>query len=297
VKLRALLNHYSNPSPRAATLLALLFLALLPLLFFWRETLGHLTLGDGDTAFWFFPIYTLVSAQLRAGHLPLWNPYLFSGMPLFAQWQAGVLDPLNWIYLLGVTSRTLTTAQEASFAIALLATFAYTRSLGMKRRASVVAAVIYALSGFMVARTIYPGLLHIVALTPAVLWFIERLAQRGRWRDVAIGALVVAWQIFAAHPQPLVYSSLLAASYALFRMRNVECGMRIVRESAPSDRLIFSLRIPIQRTALTAFRIPHFGEFGEAKVEDFDVAIAPHHDILRLDVAVNDPGFVRGDEG
>ena len=212
----------SRFTPRTADRLTIIFLILLPPVFFWRETLGWLTLGDQDALFWFFPIYKLVAEQIRAGHLPLWDPYMYSGTPLFSQMQAGVLDPINWIYLLGVTARTLTLAQETSFAIALLAVWSYARRLGWKRRAGVVTAVIYAFSGFAVGRTIYPGLLHIFALAPLPLCFIERIYQSwvrrntDGWRAAFVGSLIVAWQIFAGHPQPFVYSSLLAASYALF---------------------------------------------------------------------------------
>lgn len=206
-------------SAHRSDILTITFLILLPPVFFWRETLGWLTLGDQDALFWFLPVYKLVAEQIRDGQLPLWNPYMYSGMPLFAQLQAGVLDPVNWVYLFGATSRTLTLAQEISFAIALLSSYGYARSLGWKRRACVVSAIIYAFSGFAVARTIYPGLLHIHALTPLPLLFIERLYQRnnsGIWRSVIPGSLVVAWQIFAGHPQPFLYASLLAGSYALF---------------------------------------------------------------------------------
>ena len=218
--------------PRAATLLSASFLALLPPAFFWRETLGRLTLGDQDAIFWFFPAYKRVAEEVRAGRLPLWNPDLYSGGPLFGQWQAGVLDPLNWIYLFGVTSRTLTLVQELSFALALLAAFAYCRSLGLRRRASVVAAVVYALSGYAVGRTLYPGLLHITALAPLALCLIERIARAGRWRDAAIGALLVAWQLFAAHPQPFVYSSMLAGAYALTRVRGAASRARFLAQCA-----------------------------------------------------------------
>jgi hypothetical protein len=204
------------PDSRTASIITILFLSLLPLIFFWRETLGRATLGDQDAVFWFFPAYQFVAEQIKSGSLPLWTPYLYSGSPLFAQWQAGALDPINWIYLIETTSRTLTLSLEISFAISLLATFIYTRSLGFRRRSSVFAAIVYALSGFAVGRTLYPGFLHIIALTPLVIFFVERLSQRGRWRDTAGGALIVAWQIFAAHPQPLIYSSLLACAYALF---------------------------------------------------------------------------------
>jgi Bacterial membrane protein YfhO len=202
---------------RSATLSCIIFLALLPFIFFWRETLGWLTLGDQDAVFWFFPAFTFIAEQLKSGNLPLWTIYQYSGAPLFAQWHAGVLDPINWIYLIETSSRTLTISQEIGFALALFATFVYTRSLGFHRRACVISAVIYALSGFAVARTLYPCFLHITALAPLVLYFVERLYQRGKWRDVAAGALIIAWQIFAAHAQPLVYSSLLACAYALFR--------------------------------------------------------------------------------
>jgi len=202
--------------PRVRNLPVVLFLILLPPVFFWRETLSLRTLGDKDAVFWFFPAYKFVAEQIKSGNLPLWNPYQYSGAPMFAEWQAGALDPINWIYLIETTSRTLTLSLEISFAIALLAAFSYARSIGFNRAAAVVSAVIYGLSGFAVARTLYPGFLHIVALAPFVLYFVERLYRTGRWRCVAGGALIVAWQVFAAHPQPLIYSSLLACAYALF---------------------------------------------------------------------------------
>lgn len=205
-----------NPATR--TRWTVLFLALLPGIFFWRHTLGWEALGDQDAVFWFFPAYRFVAEQLRTGHLPLWSPYFYSGAPLFGQWQAGALDPINWIYLLGTTSRLLTLAQEAAFAVSLVSTFLYARAVGLGRRAGVVAAVIYGLSGFAVARTLYPGFIHITALCPLALFFIERLYRRGRKADLIAGAAVIGWQVLAAHPQPLIYSSLLACGYAIFSL-------------------------------------------------------------------------------
>jgi hypothetical protein len=212
---------------RAKEYLAQLGLLLLPAVFFWRETLGWKTLSDGDALFWFYPAYQFVAEQLNAGKLPLWNPFMYSGTPLFGQWQAGVFDPLNWLFLvLGVTSRAMTTVQELAYALALLGMFRYLRRLQLSRRASLFGAVIYGLSGFAVARVIYPGFLHIFALTPWIFWTIERLRQRPSWRLAALGALFVAWQLFAAHPQPFAYAALLACAYALFRLRSADGEVR-----------------------------------------------------------------------
>ncbi|MFN0087361.1 MAG: YfhO family protein, partial [Blastocatellia bacterium] len=191
-------------------------LVLLPFVFFWRETLGWITLGDQDAVFWFFPAYKFVAEELRQGRLPLWTPYLYAGAPLLAGWQAGVFDPLNWLHLPGAGSRTLTTSLQLTFSLALCGTFRYARAIGFTRGAALVSALIYGFGGFIVGRTLYPGFLHIIALAPLVLSFVERLHQERRWRDCAGAAAVVAWQVFAAHPQPLIYSSLLACAYAIF---------------------------------------------------------------------------------
>lgn len=256
----------SSLTPRARTGLAVLFLCLLPPLFFWRETLGWLTLGDKDLVFWFYPAYKFVAEQIRTGSFPLWNPYQYGGIPLFAEWQAGVLDPLNWLYLISSSSRALTASLQLSFALALLAAFSYARSLGFARRASVISAVVYAFSGFAVARVLYPGFLHILALTPLVLCFTEHLHQRGRWREVIGGALIIAWQLFAAHPQPVVYSSVLASAYAIFYAcePNTETLVRSFRQ-----RLEFLLKFGVMFLAgagLAAVQLLPAAEFARQSV-------------------------------
>jgi len=229
-----------NQSPLRGDVPAILFLFFLPFVFFWRETLGLTTLGDKDAVFWFFPAYRFVAEQFGSGSFPFWTPYLYSGSPLFAQWQAGVLDPLNLVYLLGVTSRTLTLSLQLSFGLSLVSTFLYGRLMGYRRRAAIVSAIIYSLSGFAVGRTLYPGFLHIVALVPLLLFFIERLYRSGRWRDAVAGGLVVCWQLLAAHPQPVVYSSLLACGYAIFCafFRADEKPARFWRRAQPATEFL-----------------------------------------------------------
>jgi hypothetical protein len=73
--------------------------------------------------------------------------------------------------------------------------------------------------------------LHIVALAPLVLCFTERLSQRGRWREVVFGTLIIVWQIFAAHPQPIIYSSLLACAYAIFKFQISDLKLTVIPQS------------------------------------------------------------------
>lgn len=222
-----------RPVPRHATWLTSVFLLLLPLAFFWRETLGWLTLGYGEILAQFFPAQIYAYELLRQGVWPSWQPQLYSGTPLFARWQQGLLDPVHLLYWVGVTARTLSFAQELSFSLALLSTFVFARSLGLLRRASVFAAVVYSLSGYAVAHTIYPGQTRILALTPLLLFCVERLRQRGRWRDAAWGALVVAWQLFAGHPLTRPCSHSATLSFARFPAWGQTCVSALVRRYPP----------------------------------------------------------------
>ena len=54
------------------------------------------TLCPAITAFGLCP--WLAGALLRAGHLPLWDPYLWSGTPLLAGWNAGALYPGTFLF-------------------------------------------------------------------------------------------------------------------------------------------------------------------------------------------------------
>ena len=38
--------------------------------------------------------------ELRAGHIPFWNPHVFSGVPFMGGFQAALFYPFNWIYLM-----------------------------------------------------------------------------------------------------------------------------------------------------------------------------------------------------
>ena len=73
--------------------------------FFWRvltESGAMMPAGGGDLASLYFPTYSYVAGQIHGGTLPLWNPYIFSGMPLAADVQTGLFYPLNWIIYLFV---------------------------------------------------------------------------------------------------------------------------------------------------------------------------------------------------
>lgn len=53
------------------------------------------------------PLRVFAAAEVRAGRMPLWNPYLYCGSPLLAAGQAGALSPFQSIRCLFPSPRAI----------------------------------------------------------------------------------------------------------------------------------------------------------------------------------------------
>src|SRR5271165_2722332 len=75
-----------------------LFLLVLPVVVFVLPAMfGHPAV-TGDNQIQNYPLRVLSGQMLRAGHLPLWDPWIWSGTPLLGGLNAGSLYPDTWLY-------------------------------------------------------------------------------------------------------------------------------------------------------------------------------------------------------
>jgi hypothetical protein len=85
--------------PRVRHRIALTILCLLALLAFAKPLLFGEVPIFRDHRDYFQPLRFHTAAELRAGHLPLWNPYSASGEPWLANPQTAVFYPPAWMFL------------------------------------------------------------------------------------------------------------------------------------------------------------------------------------------------------
>ena len=110
---------------------ALLGFLILTALFYMPLLLGIRTFPDGDFTHHFLPFSLFQQAALQAGHLPLWNPYTYSGHPFLADIQAAVFYPISNLLLLptlpwtAVGERLYLLQLEAVLQVALAGYFVY----------------------------------------------------------------------------------------------------------------------------------------------------------------------------
>ncbi len=199
--------------PRAS--LIPLILTLLPFAIFWRQTLGREVFYLHDVQYYFYPYHKLVVDTIRDGHLPLWNPHAFSGIPLLGDGQTAMFYPPNWIFFVLSPMHALAVVAIAQFSIAGVGMWAYARSLRVSHLAALLAALAFMFNGFLAARVVHLSIMAGAALIPLIFWSIERLLQRPTPGSFALAAAAVALQALAGHPQVPIYTAIAAGVYTL----------------------------------------------------------------------------------
>lgn len=185
--------------PALALALALLAVPL----FLWKLTFTNLILARGDVLLYQYPHWEHRAQALRNATVPLWNQFLFMGVPFLANPQTAVLYPPNWL-IIGFSTPT---AYKISFIAHLLLASAGTywlarRTLQLDATGAAVAAMLFALGGSLLAKAEQINQLQSLAWLPLVLQLAFATAFHGTTKRAGLLlCLVVALQILAGHPQ------------------------------------------------------------------------------------------------
>ena len=193
-------------------------------LFFWKILFGGAWLWE-DMMYFSYPVRVFAATSMAMGHLPLWNPYTFCGMPFLADIQTTVLYlpcvalalfvrdgalSFYWLELMVIAHYVL-----AGWAMYLLAS-----SLDLRRVPALFAGAAYMLSGFMITHAIHQQIITMVAWFPLVIMLFRTALTGERWRPVFLCALVLGHSTFAGYPQLSLYFHAFLFAYFLFLLVN-----------------------------------------------------------------------------
>jgi hypothetical protein len=195
---------------------ATLIIALLPLLFLYPAVIGKVTLVQGDGWSALLGLRILMGQSLSQGLLPLWNPYIFGGMPLLADIYVGTLYPPNWLFALFPPGVAANLVVITTYYLVLVGTYRFARSLGMNRTGAMTTGVVFTFGGFIVSAMGQASTIASAAWLPWILLATEKLYQRVSWRWITLGSIFIALQFFAGVPQIMWYTVLVGGAYFLF---------------------------------------------------------------------------------
>src|SRR5437762_7408663 len=159
------------------------------------------------------------AATLRAtGHFPLWNPYLFGGMPYIAAMHGDIFYPTFLLRMIMPTDAAMTWGFIIHIFLAGLFTYVFLRDLGYSFVGALVGGLAYMMSG-QIASSVSPGhdgKLFVSALFPLALMVLRRGIREGKAWSWGAFALIVGLTVISPHPQLLQYMLLTSGAYALF---------------------------------------------------------------------------------
>ena len=146
--------------------LAAALVTLAPLAYFHAAVRGLIYLSPEDGMTFNVPLRVTAAGMMRDGFLPLWNPYIFSGMPLHASAQAGVLFPLNWFYLFFAPPAATNLMVIGGYMLAALGAYFYARRAGSSVAGAAVTSLVWQWSGFLVGQLSHVNIVQTAALLP-----------------------------------------------------------------------------------------------------------------------------------
>jgi hypothetical protein len=196
----------------------LLCLLVIPLLLSLPCFLGY-SWAAGDLLRQFYPWKELGRQAILAGRLPLWNPYVYCGMPLLGNFQSGLAYPPHFVFYFLPFTFALGWHLLFHFFLSGLGFYALCRALGISEGPALIAALSWQGNAFLLARVEFMSALSAYAWTPWILWSFA--AGRG----LALSACLIGLQVLSGYPLELAYC--LLASLILVSMQKRESFLRL----------------------------------------------------------------------
>ncbi|NLG29514.1 MAG: YfhO family protein, partial [Chloroflexi bacterium] len=258
---------------------AILILLLLAVAFFGRVTLGGKSMLPADNVFAWEPwksyaaeagvgaphngllsdLYIenyawkqLIVESLRARQLPLWNPYILSGVPFLAAGQHSALYPFSILFYLLPLAAAFGWFAALHLWLGGVCTYLLARTLRAGRIGSLVAAVTWTFAGFTITHNVFPMIIAAVVWLPLILLVIERIVRRAQEGsggvtrhipDLILGALATGMVFLAGHPEMYYYVGLTSAAYAVWRLVGLAAQTRRVRVVLQTGAVLLALAL------------------------------------------------------
>lgn len=202
---------------------AVAILVVVPLVVFVVPALAGRPAIAADNLIQNFPLRALSGADLRAGHLPLWNPYIWSGSPLLGGLNAGSFYPLTFVFAVLPPVAAWVVNMLGTYWAAGLGLYALGRSEGLRPAACLVAGLTYAFAGTMSGQMVHLGVVQGMGWAPLLVLAQLRLARTVRegtspWRWVVLLAAVIGLEALTGEPRAIAETEILAGAVTLWEL-------------------------------------------------------------------------------
>ena len=183
-----------------------------------------------------FPYRLFAAVSLKHGVLPFWNPYVFSGMPFFADVQAAVLYPLNLVLTFFASNEWLdpvVVEYQVVFHIFLAGIFMFllARRWGCNRTGSMLSSITFMFGGFFTSHIFHVNLVQTAAWFPLIVLLFDSAMKKTSMLYATGTAIALCAAFLSGYPQLMLHMYYWLAAYFLFLLIiNIKKGTTVRKE-------------------------------------------------------------------
>jgi len=198
------------------------FTAIAAILFFWDPLFtwsADKIMGGGDYVTMFVPWLRFIYDTLRQyGELPLWNPYLFSGVPYYANPQPMMFYPFTYLGLLMPIARAMALTLAIHAWLMGIGMYGWLRSLGATHAGAFLAGAAFAFTGTFSLRlgVGHYGIALQLAWWPLAFWALRTAFERRSWRWAILSGVPLALGLLSGHIATCLLLYLALGVYTCF---------------------------------------------------------------------------------
>jgi hypothetical protein len=176
---------------KAINFLAGLTLIFASFLFFYDLFRNRYLLIERDLAPYFIPPRFFWVESLKQIDFPLWNPYQFSGHPFFANPQHAILYPVNILFFILPFDIAFNAIIVTHFFLSGLFTYLFLRELKASAISSLISALIFMLSGYLLSVHSLLTILLSVTWTPLIMLYFKRAIEKPGFKNEILSAIFI----------------------------------------------------------------------------------------------------------
>lgn len=233
------------------------FFLFLSMGYFYSVFDGSSILTERDLAVFFMPPRWLWVNILKGGEFPLWNPYYYSGHPLFATLQPGVLYPINALLLILPFDLAFNWTIIIHFPLAAIFTYMFLRELNASVAGAVAGALTFMLGGYLFSVHNVVSTLFSAVWAPLILFLFLRALRRSSFPYAALAGVFLVVMFLGGGIETL---------YGTFIMLGFLCVFPSVFEfnGTAQSKAFFVKRLSLFMAAIAVFLL-----FGAVQIIPF----------------------------
>lgn len=185
-------------------------------LIFLPQYISNKIIGWLDMIYYFVPFKEIIVENLKNGNLPLWNPYLYCGQPLLANFQSAIFYPMNIFYYALPIEIAFKINTFLIYFIMSAFLYLFFRQLNLTEEGAFISSFLFSFSIYMTTKSAEWADLHTIAWMPATLFFSKISINKNRIINKFLTLICLTMSFLAGHPQVFIYMFLLFTAFYFF---------------------------------------------------------------------------------